>query len=123
MASFIGGEALARVVSITNTFGTGPQAPATISAFSGYTVPANRYAVLYPLQFQGNNFLYRIDYASGGSNTGLNYEQGITDFSETYYMDEGASFSATVNVGGFNQTVTYDFLILEYNKPDALTLP
>ena len=121
MASFIGGEALARIVSISGRGIVGPTGGGFVTVTT-YTVPANRYAVL----------LGTIDQIDGRiviNNSGVPFTNSAPDtitgldgagFPISVF-DEGAQILIQARTGGFSQNTGYSYLIQEFNKPDSLT--
>lgn len=126
MASFIGGEAFAKVVSLQ--FGVG--------GFSGrsnievYTCPAGRYAVVYPRSTQNtsNTISIRSNQAGGGNAVRTLVSGGGSDFAAFLENNENAGylspgdrlvFSASApSVGG---TFYLYVDVHEYNIPDFET--
>lgn len=115
MASFIGGEALARVVTWY-----------VASASSGWqtihTVPAGRYALVVSVESNG--------YTTIGKNSLTGSDIGVTSSS----VITQANFQTQLPTGGYYDeseairvlptvTAAVKIIILEYNKPDTLNLP
>lgn len=127
MASFIGGEALASVVSINIS-------DQAMTAFSIHTVTAGRYAKVFietvresatngiAIQIKpspaATSSLHNLMDTTGGGIFGPNSPQNINAFWANYpngfYMDEGSVLEGDT-LGGNVTSITA--VILEFNKP------
>jgi hypothetical protein len=114
MASFIGGEALARVVNFRGSFFV----PPGVGLVTGptYTVPTGRYAEISVLATSISSENILVIYAD----TSLAPQGAIAI---PPLLNEGDSFTLRGSSGFVGSTAQYAILIREYNKPDAITLP
>ena len=127
MASFIGGEALARVVRYE-------VASLSAGTTNVHTIPAGRYARVFISLAPASDFSL-INLASGSNNiaiwnaAGVPAEVDAGSGSSNFfnYFPEGAIYNETdivrYQAGPGAGGNPLQIMILEYNKPDTLNLP
>jgi hypothetical protein len=114
MASFIGGEALARVVRFNG---------ATSVGWATYhTVPAGRYAKVWVLYSQSSVSIGTNSFT--GSPISISSSSISTHADHLAQFPDGAYFDESTNIQFNSPSLgNLQVLILEFNKPDTLNLP